>query len=518
VGIDSFGPSGLACCVDRKLAIQLVTASILAVLACALPTAGVRAAEASGTQVPPSPTNGSETAIAPKSLKQQVRVTVETNAPPIQAGTNVAKPKEKSFQWNISWDGWNGVHADLSQRTSINDPLSQVGLPMLFGPRDKNQVTNTDRIFHLEEAKMSAKIGAKLQLDGAAYANGSQFKDFDNGFELRRFRLYARGACLLLLPVSYEIEIGYIPNQFYLENSYLAFRDLHWLGELKIGQYQAPMSLEAVTSSRDVTWMETAAPVESLAPGINAGLEVGRPVFDQRATWKLGFFTAGAGSQDVGEATKNYGRAISRITGLPIYKPNPEHPDSTTLLHLGLSANILYSGNFVRYRSRPESHLAPFVVDTGDIEADGALVTGAEAAWVNGPFSVQGEYLHSWVQQKNGQVPGFEGLYASVSWFLTGESRPYDRQNGCFTRVVPHKNFDWGKGGWGAFEIAGRYSIVDLNSADVHGGRLSMLMSGVNWYLHSHVKWRFEYGFGHVSKRQPEGNLNIFQTRVEIDF
>jgi len=32
------------------------------------------------------------------------------------------------------------------------------------------------------------------------------------------------------------------------------------------------------------------------------------------------------------------------------------------------------------------------------------------------------------------------------------------------------------------------------------------------------VKWRFDYGFGHVSGRSPEGNINIFQTRMEVDF
>jgi phosphate-selective porin OprO/OprP len=189
------------------------------------------------------------------------------------------------------------------------------------------------------------------------------------------------------------------------------------------------------------------------------------------------------------------------------------------LLHLGLSANVLYSASSsVRYRSRPESHLAPYVIDTGDIDADGALVAGAEVAWVNGPFCIQSEYLHSAVRENNGQVPGFNGVYATASWFLTGETRPYDRQNGCFTRVIPHHNFDWGKGGWGAWEVAARYSFVNLNSADVTGGRLSELMTGVNWYLHSHVKWRFEYGFGHVTGRQPEGNLNILQTRMEVDF
>ena len=255
-----------------------------------------------------------------------------------------------------------------------------------------------------------------------------------------------------------------------------------------------------------------------LSTAIDAGVEIGQPVFDKRATWKLGFFTAGT-SQDTGDASKDYGRAITRFTGLPIYEAKPDDPDSTTLLHLGMSANILYSASSaLRYRSRPESHLAPYVVDTGNIVADSAVVAGAEIAWVNGPFSIQGEYLHSWVNERDGQAPGFDGVYASASWFLTGESRPYDRHNGCFGRVIPHHEFDWFKGGWGAWELAGRVSYVNLSSADINGGRLSMLMTGVNWYVHSHVKWRFEYGLGHVTGRQPEGNLNLFQTRMEVDF
>jgi phosphate-selective porin len=52
----------------------------------------------------------------------------------------------------------------------------------------------------------------------------------------------------------------------------------------------------------------------------------------------------------------------------------------------------------------------------------------------------------------------------------------------------------------------------------VDGGRLNMIMAGLNWYPHSHVKWRLNYGFGHVSDRQPDGNLNVFQMRMEVDF
>ena len=129
---------------------------------------------------------------------------------------------------------------------------------------------------------------------------------------------------------------------------------------------------------------------------------------------------------------------------------------------------------------------------------------------------MQSEFLHAWVRKDTNQVPSFLGYYLSAGWFLTGETRPYDTAEGAFTRVIPRRSFD-GAGGWGAWELAARYSFVNLNSADVQGGRLSMLMAGVNWYAHSHVKCRFDYGFGHVSGRQPEGDMHIFESRVEID-
>jgi len=447
---------------------------------------------------------------SPQQLRQQVRVIVETNSPSETTATNIPAARDASFHWESSWRGWDGLHMEVSKKTPIKDPFERL--------RTKFEGTNAHRVLKLEELKMSGKIGAKFAVDAAGYVTSKDFQDFDGGVQLRRARIYGKGDCILVLPVSYQLEVGYVPDQFYIEESYLAFKDLRYIGELKIGQFQAPMGLDVVTSSRDITFMEPAAPIQALAPGVNAGLQMGRPFANGRATWALGFFTDGVGS-DFGDASKDYGRAITRLTCLPIYVPDTNQPESPRLLHLGLSANILYSANStVRYRSRPESHLAPYVVDTSDIASSSALVLGAEAAWVSGPFSIQGEYLHSSVEQQEGGPLNFDGFYASASWFLTGESRPYDRTEGKFDRVIPKHNFDWGHGGWGAWEIAGRYSFVNLNSGDIHGGRMGIVMAGLNWYLHSHVKWRFDYGFGHVTGRTPEGNLNIFQTRVEVDF
>jgi phosphate-selective porin OprO/OprP len=439
-------------------------------------------------------------------LKERTRVIASTNAP--SAGADATPAAPKTVDWSASCKGWDGLHFALDRKTLLGREVAGI---------------SGIRVLHLAETRMVGRLGAKLALDAAGYVTDDALSGFDPGAEVRRARVYAQGDCLFLLPVSYELEVGYVPGSFYIENSCLEFPELgplDFLGTVKAGQFTVPMSLENYESSRDVIFMEVASPVSALAPGVNAGLQVGKPVLDQRMTWALGLFTDGVGvGSDFGEATRGFGRAVGRLTGLPVFRHNPDQPGSRRLLHLGLSGSAVYAGqDAVRYRSRPESHLAPYVVDTGEIDADGAFTLGAEAAWVHGPLCVQGELLHSWVRDTIGQDVNFGGFYGSASWFLTGESRPYDRKKGTFGRVLPKRNFNPARGGWGAWEIAGRYSFVDLNSGGIQGGRLGMLMAGVNWYLHSHVKWRFDYGFGRVSGRDSDGDLNAFQTRMEIDF
>jgi len=466
---------------------------------CALPLAAVE--DAGGGANNPGELQ-SEPGSGPDRLKEQVRVTVETNAAPADV-VALTNPPPKSLTWDVGWKRWDGLHFSLDRKTFLGQQV--------------NNVTNL-QVIHLEEARMAGKIGLKLAVDAAAFLTEESLGVFDNGVELRRARIYTKGDCLILLPVSYEFEVGYVPGSFYIENSYLEFHGLGFLGTLKGGQFQPPMSLANYASSRDTTFMETATPLQALAPGVNAGIQIGRPVLNERMTWAMGLFTDSVG-EDFGDATTGFGRAVGRVTGLPVYHYDPESPSAQRLLHLGLSGSVLYAHeSSVRYQSRPESHLAPFVVDTGEISADGAAIVGLEAAWVQGPLCVSAEGLHSWVRGRDGPDVDFGGYYASVSWLLTGESRPYDRDLGTFGRLVPRRNFDPRDGGWGAFELAGRFSHLDLNSSDVSGGRINMFMFGLNWYLHPHVKWRFNYGLGEVGGRVPEGAFNIFQTRFEVDF
>ena len=419
------------------------------------------------------------------------------------------KPEEKATRWVYSWDGWGGLRLGLIQKTKWKNP-SQVYVLAPKGP-------DAEPFLDFEEVKLTSRIGVRIAGDAAAFHTTGNLTGFDSGAELRRARLFLRGDWTLVVPVEYSIELGYAPNKFVLSDAWLLFPELKVVGSTKLGQFQPPQGLDVIGSSWAITFMEPAAPLQALAPGTNAGIQVGRPVFDSRATWWLGIFGNGAGAKEYGLVASSYGSVIGRATWLAIREGGSEESPAPRFLHVGLSANfLLSSSDTLRYQSRPESYIAPYVIDTGDLSAHSAMTLGAEVAWVDGPFSLQAEFLHSWVDRTEGDTLNFGGYYVSASWFLTDESRPYDPYSGKFTFVNPQNDFNWKKGDWGAFELACRYSFTNLTNQNVPGGRLNMLMGGLNWYVTPHIRWYVNAGVGRVTGTAQVGNMTIVQMRLAV--
>jgi phosphate-selective porin OprO/OprP len=99
---------------------------------------------------------------------------------------------------------------------------------------------------------------------------------------------------------------------------------------------------------------------------------------------------------------------------------------------------------------------------------------------------------------------------------LTGEQRNYNRTGGYFGRVSPaHPLFH---GGWGAWEVAGRYSWVDLNSGGISGGKFDRWSAALSWYATDHMRFEFDYGYGQLDKFGTEGTTQFFQARAQIEF
>jgi len=168
-----------------------------------------------------------------------------------------------------------------------------------------------------------------------------------------------------------------------------------------------------------------------------------------------------------------------------------------------------------QYRQRPEVHQSPRFVDTGVIEAETSHTFGVEAATVLGPFSVQGEYMRNFVESDATNDPSMWGYYAFVSYFITGEHRQYKMAEGRFDRIKVKRNFLAEGGGAGAWELALRYSYLNLNDELADGGILGDITAGVNWYLNPNTRLMFNYVYADL---EDVDATSAYMMRTQIDF
>jgi phosphate-selective porin OprO/OprP len=159
----------------------------------------------------------------------------------------------------------------------------------------------------------------------------------------------------------------------------------------------------------------------------------------------------------------------------------------------------------------------------------------AEFLVIWGAASVQSEYFQ--VLMNSGET--YQGGYAFLSYFLTGESRGYKKENKTTDRVTPYEPFFWvdscrGRAcGWGAWELAAGYSWVDLDdghdivattpatSANRRRGFNSDIVIGVNWYQNPWSRLTIDYEHevvDFVDGGVPDSNSNIWGMRWQIDW
>ncbi|MFN7892138.1 MAG: porin [Pirellula sp.] len=108
-------------------------------------------------------------------------------------------------------------------------------------------------------------------------------------------------------------------------------------------------------------------------------------------------------------------------------------------------------------------------------------------------LSWQSEAMGCFVDTSSTGNAFLNGAYSQVGWFLTGEHRPYDRKAGAIDRVMPFHSVSKCGGGWGAWEIACRWSYLDVTDRQIQGGTMQNMTAGLNWYVNPYCKCVFNY-------------------------
>jgi phosphate-selective porin OprO/OprP len=385
--------------------------------------------------------------------------------------------------------------------------------------------------FKLERNDGAFKLafGGRIQNDWAVVAADSDLKrivtpgsfDTGNGTEFRRARIYFAGT--LYDQLFFKSQVDFAEGDVDFKDVYLGLKGLGPVDSVKVGHMKEPFSLEAQTSSKYVTFMERALP-NVFSPSRNTGLMVNSTLADKKILWQLGGFRD---SDDFGDGFSNddnYNLSL-RLVGVPYYENEGEQ-----VVHLGLGYSHQFRQDYtLRYRQRPESHLADRIVDTRmpaglDIPTSDVDLINPELAVVWGPAAFQAEFMHAFVNGDGVSNLDFWGSYAEASYFLTGEHRSYDLGKGRFGRLEPRENFSSTRGNWGAWQVAARFSYLDLDDEFVSGGKVWDVSAGLNWYPFPSARVTLNYVHSHVMDRLTgpdtdlSGDADIAQARFQIEF
>ncbi|MGQ0615344.1 MAG: OprO/OprP family phosphate-selective porin [Planctomycetaceae bacterium] len=393
----------------------------------------------------------------------------------------------------------------------------------------------------LETADKSFKlsIGGRTMVDWfAKSADGTLEGDFsgigEDGVTFRRLRLHVKGTLYKNIDFVSEFEFAGTESpvtgvttttdgdgdvtsvttsttrvgSVQLRDVYLALRKVPFVGNVRVGHFKEPMGLEELTSSRYLTFMERSPIINAVAPAFNTGVMLHDAALEERLTWAVGVFRQT--SEPGGGTDEDGAHALAlRVTGLIV-----QDKERNLLVHLGVSFSLRDpSGGRTRLRARPSVATGPRVVDTGNISNDTNFALGFEFAMVYGAFSVQAEYLMA--EFDTAGDPSVGGFYVMASFWLTGESRPYEASKGTFGRVLPKGNFHDGSGRWGAWEVAVRLTSMDFNDGSVAGGELIDVVVGLNWHLNPVTRVMFNFVFVDVDT---SGEMTVIQMRFQIDF
>jgi phosphate-selective porin OprO/OprP len=386
--------------------------------------------------------------------------------------------------------------------------------------------------------RVSLAIGGFTQFDMGGYFQhvnqNTQFPNLNNGVNLRRGRLYFIGTFddfrFNITPDFGDRPDG-APTLFEANFNYIGIKPLTFT----VGYFHPFVALDDATFPGNTLFLERPSIVNierSVAAGIQrASLGASAATEDYFASAYLTGPLFGAQRPILlnGEQVGLVGRLAAR----------PYH-DADWNFHAEFSGQIAFHPNVNASGTPGISRTTLTLADEPELEIDfnplvstGPLSTRSAnayggalgASWRN--FLLSGEYYQISLNQSNlPGVPsprlGFNGGYVNAGWVMTGEPIPYDIARAAWTRPKVDHPFSLEDGGIGAWELAARYSTVDLNSnvvpgvpqsvtGGIYGGRQQIVGLALSWYPNDWLRFMLQFEHVDVNKLNPAGTVQIGQ-------
>ncbi|MEX2560278.1 MAG: porin [Pirellulales bacterium] len=452
----------------------------------------------------------------------------------------------------------------ISRHGSAADELAELG-KTVESQQEKIGALGSD----MDRKIDSGSSGSTMRISGRVHADYWSFPDdsagvnvFETGdpnitpqdrFAFRRLRFGVQGDVKDLMEYKIEMEFA-AANDVEFRDAYLGFSELPVLQTILIGNQKRPYGLDHLNSSNNNVFLERPFVIEGFNQDarrlgvVSYGVSEG-----QSYNWRYGVYNL-RNVQDEGAFVSDHYQLemAARLANTIWYDETSggrgyahwaiagtaAHPDGSSGSDPARGPGFGRAANEARFFTRPEARSTSRWLDTGRIAAaDWYEILALESVVNVGSVQVVGEYQHLWLQRDEIVVSdadlGLWGGYVYASYFLTGEHMPWDRARGTLSGVKPFENFfcvercrGGSGGGWGAWQVAARWSYADFTDDAVFGGIGEAVTLALNWYWSANARMQLNYINGRITDRLvrvggrtfTEGDYEIFGARFMIHF
>jgi phosphate-selective porin OprO/OprP len=371
------------------------------------------------------------------------------------------------------------------------------------------------------------KLRGYMQLDGRFFSKDEQKPGIDT-FTVRRARPIFEGTVYKIFDFRIMPDFG--QGTAVLYDAYLEARFSPYF-KVRAGKFKPPVGLERLQSATDTLFVERALPT-NLVPNRDVGIQASGDVNGGVVSYAVGVFNGVADLGNQADADNNNSKDTA---GRIFVQPFLAAGGPLKSLGLGVSASTgihegtLTSPGLPGYRTPAQQTFFSYRSDgtaAGTVLADGRHTRlSPQGYFYSGPFGLLAEYVQSKQEVRRGAVSGdldHRAWQAAASWVIAGGEA-------SFRGVNPKQAFDLASHTWGAFEIAARYSVLDLDDKTfpVFANPASVARSarawalGLNWYLNRNLRVMLDYertrfdGGTATGDREDE---NILFSRFQIAF
>ena len=323
------------------------------------------------------------------------------------------------------------------------------------------------------------------------YGAGQTTDSYQNLAEVRRSRFGVRGQ--FAKDFKYQLLANFGNDTGFGSTSSTA--DEMWVNyaanpelQFQFGLFKMPFSLEQLTSSNNIDFMERSLIGNTdgeFIPAKETGFML-HGIPKPGLLYQLAL-SRGRGNKDATNDGFDYiGRVVTNIAELQGSK--------AYVLHLGAA----YSTGEIKGGVTPASGRTEARSQSGWFTGPALSGTttrtrqGLEAAFAYNGLKVQGEQFQFNYDPATGNDQKINGYYVQALYNLTGESHNY--KDGIFNWIKPNNPID--KGGRGAWQVGVRISEFDASDITVATGksnRATAMTYGVTWFCTDNLRFMLNY-------------------------